>query len=220
MNTPGSSVVIDAANDTDAAVAIAGDALARGEIVVLPTDTVYGVGADAFNTQGTRRIFEAKRRGTDVPLPVLVRSPKQLGGLCADVPEAAERLVAAYWPGPLTLVLAEQPAMAWNLGLSEGTVAVRMPFDDVALAIIRAVGPLAVTSANVHGQPPATDTAEARRQLGDEVAVYVDAGPRTGGVPSTIVDVTRGTPRILRSGDLDDADVLAVADGSLDPLEA
>ncbi len=202
------------------AVGLAVDALRDGNLIVLPTDTVYGVAADAFNQAATRKVFAAKQRGWDVPLPVLVHSPKQLLGLCAEVPLVAERLMAAYWPGPLTLVFNEQPAMTWNLGASEGTVAVRMPLDDTALGIIRAVGPLAVTSANVHGQAPATTVADARAQLGDSVAVYVDDGARVGRVPSTIVDVTRGSAKILRSGILVDDDVLAVADGSLDPIEA
>ena len=204
----------------DEVVTRAAASLRDGEIVVLPTDTFYGVAADAFNPTGTRRIFSAKRRPRSFPLPVLVRSPKQLPGICAEIPQQAEHLVAAYWPGPLTIVLAAQPGLRWDLGDNDGTVAIRMPLDDVTLAIIREVGPLAVTSANLSGKPPATTAAAAREQLGSRVRHYVDDGPRTGGAWSTIVDLTRGTARVLRAGVVPEEDALAVAAGDLDPLEA
>lgn len=200
------------------AVAAAVAALRRGELAVLPTDTVYGVAADAFQPRGTRAIFAAKQRGSDVPLPVLVRGPKQLTGLVTTVPAAAERLMAAYWPGPLTIVVEAEPHLQWDLGATNGTVAVRMPLDDLTLEVIRGVGPLAVTSANLHGSPPATTAAGARAQLGDAVAVYLDGGPRMSGRPSTIVDLTRAQPHVLRAGDLDEEEVLAVARGDHDPL--
>jgi L-threonylcarbamoyladenylate synthase len=209
------SELVDARADREAAVAAAAAALRAGRLVALPTDTVYGVAADAFHQQATRAIFQAKRRDRTAPLPVLVRSPKQLMGLVTTVPEVAERLMAAYWPGPLTMVVRSEPNLAWDLGDNEGTVAVRMPFDEVTLAIIRAIGPLAATSANLSGNPAATTAHLARAQLGDAVAVYVDDGPRTDTTPSTIVDLTRATPAILRSGPLDDAEVLAVARGDL-----
>lgn len=212
--------IYDAQDDRERAIDAAVAALSRSELVVLPTDTVYGVAADAFRPEATRRVFEAKERAASVPLPVLVHSPKQLLGLTPDVSPEAERLMSAYWPGPLTLVVPEQPGMQWELGDARGTVAVRMPLDDVALEIIRGVGPLAVTSANRAGLPPATTRSEAVEQLGDTVAVYVDDGPRIDGPPSTIVDLTRSRPEILRHGALDDADVLAVARGDLAPLDA
>lgn len=209
------SELVDARTDLDAAVHAAVTALRGGELVAVPTDTVYGVAADAFNALGTSAIFTAKRRDRRAPLPVLVRSPKQLMGLVTTVPEEANRLMAAYWPGPLTIVVRSEPNLAWDLGDSDGTVAVRMPFDDVTLEIIRAVGPLAVTSANLSGNPAATSAQLARTQLGDAVAVYVDGGPRTDTTPSTIVDLTRSSPVILRSGPLDDEEVLAVARGDI-----
>lgn len=211
--------IIDAGADQQTAVSAAATALRDGGVVVVPTDTVYGVAADAFHQRGTRRIFTVKQRPKSLPLPVLVRSPKQLLGLCADLPPAADRLMAAYWPGALTLVVASQPAMQWDLGETQGTIGVRMPLDDVALAIIREVGPLAVTSANLSGRPPALTVAEAHAQLADAVDVYVDDGPRTGGVASTVVDLTRASAVILRSGALDDQEVLRVAAGDLDPFE-
>lgn len=211
------SEVVDASQQP--AVEQAAELLRSGQLVVVPTDTVYGVAADAFSHEGTRRIFDAKARSRSFPLPVLVRSPKQLAGLCTVVPEAAERLAAAYWPGPLTIVVAAEPNLTWDLGASEGTVAVRMPLDDVALEVIRAVGPLAVTSANRSGQPAATTIDEARKQLGDAVALYLDDGPRTSLQPSTIVDLTRGTPHVLRQGAVPEGDALAVARGDADPSD-
>lgn len=212
--------VADAAADRDAAVARAVAALRAGLLVVLPTDTVYGVVADAFQPTATRRVFGAKRRSRRFPLPVLVRSPKQLLGLCPAVPDAADRLMAAYWPGPLTLVVRSDEGLSWDLGDARGTVAVRMPLDEVTLDVIREVGPIAGTSANLSGQPPATTASDALRALGDQVEVYVDAGLRREQRPSTIVDLTRDQPHVLRAGPVSEDDVLAVARGELDPLEA
>lgn len=207
-------------DDRDTALERAVDVLRDGRLVVLPTDTVYAVAADAFSTTGTRRVFGAKRRSRRYPLPVLVRSPKQLLGLCADVPGAADRLMAAYWPGPLTIIVPADPGLEWDLGDDRGAVALRMPLDDLVLDLIREVGPLAATSANLSGQAPASTASGAQQQLGDRVEVYLDDGPRGGAQPSTIVDLTRSEPAILREGPLPGADVLAVARGDLDPLEA
>lgn len=207
-------------DDRDAALARAAEALRGGRLVVLPTDTVYAVAADAFNTTGTRRVFGAKRRSRRYPLPVLVRSPKQLLGLCPDVPGTADRLMAAYWPGPLTIIVPADPGLEWDLGDDRGALAVRMPLDDLVLDLIREVGPLAATSANLSGQAPASTASGAQQQLGDRVEVYLDDGPRGGAQPSTIVDLTRSEPAVLREGPLPGADVLAVASGDLDPLEA
>lgn len=212
--------VLDVAEDRDAALERAAEVLRDGKLVVVPTDTVYGVAADAFNATGTRRIFGAKRRSRRFPLPVLVRSPKQLLGLCPQVPEAADRLMAAYWPGPLTIVVPADPGLQWDLGDNRGTVAVRMPLDDLTLDLIRQVGPIATTSANLSGQEAATTAQDAHLQLGDLVELYLDDGQRDDSTASTIVDVTRGEPEVLRAGPLDEGDVLAVARGELDPLEA
>lgn len=215
------SEILDATgDDRQAAVDRAATALRAGELVVVPTDTLYGVAADAFSKLGTRRVFEAKRRSRRFPLPVLVRSPKQVNGLVTRVPEAAERLMAAYWPGALTIVVNADPNLMWDLGDNEGTVALRMPMDDVALDLIRAVGPLAVTSANLSGQPPAPDVSKAQDQLGTQVSLFLDGGPRRSSQPSTIVDLTREEPHILREGVLPGEEVLAIARGELDPLEA
>lgn len=196
----------------------AATALRRGELVVLPTDTLYGVAADAFSKTGTTRLFEAKRRSRRFPLSVLVRSPKQLNGLVTSVPPAAEHLMAAYWPGPLTIVVTSDPNLMWDLGDAEGTVAVRMPLEDVTLDVIRAVGPIAISTANLSGQTPAGDAASAQMQLGDAVSLYVDAGARRGRQPSTIIDLTRSEPHVLREGAIDGEQALAVARGELDPI--
>lgn len=203
----------------DDGVQRATDALRSGQLAVIPTDTAYGIAADAFDPSSTLQVLAAKGRDRRTPLPVLVRSPKQLAGLTTTVPESAERLVAAYWPGPLTIVIPSEPNLQWDLGETEGTVAVRMPLDDVALAVIRAVGPLAVTTASRAGHGPAVTAQEALDQFGDRVAVYVDDGPRQPNRLSTIVDLTRGQPAILREGALDSARVIAVASGELDPAD-
>lgn len=212
--------VLDVASDREAALGRATAALRDGQVVVLPTDTVYAIAADAFNPTGTRRVFGAKRRSRRFPLPVLVRSPKQLLGLCTAVPRAADRLMAAYWPGPLTIVVGADPGLQWDLGDNRATVAVRMPLDDLVLEVVREVGPLAATSANLSGQPAASTATGAEQQLGDLVAVYLDDGPRGGTARSTVVDLTRAAPEVLREGALPTDDVLAVARGELDPLEA
>lgn len=213
------SRIVDAIEDEHGAVTAAIEALQRGLLAVLPTDTMYGVAADAFSTAATARLFEAKRRSRRFPLPVLIRSPKQLAGLCTVVPEAADRLMAAYWPGPLTIVVPSEPNLAWDLGDAQGTVAVRMPMDELTLAVVRNVGPIAVSSANLGGQPPAGTVAVAQQQLGAAVEVYVDGGPRRGRRPSTVVDLTRAEPAILREGAVDGKEALAVARGELDPTE-
>ncbi|MDQ4129668.1 MAG: L-threonylcarbamoyladenylate synthase [Actinomycetota bacterium] len=207
------TVVVDARADRVRAVARAAAALGAGRLVVLPTDTVYGVAGDAFNPAATARIFLAKARSRSSPLAVLVHSSAQLDAVAAEVPPAAARLIGAYWPGPLTIVFEARETLAWDLGDTAGTVAVRMPHDEVALEIIRAVGPLAVTSANRSGEPAAHDIVAAQAALGEHVEVYVDDGPRHGAAPSTVVDITRGEPLLLREGDLAADEVVAVARG-------
>jgi L-threonylcarbamoyladenylate synthase len=219
------SEILDATDGADdrqraAAVARAADLLLAGEVVVLPTDTVYGIAADAFSADATAALLAAKGRDRAIPLPVMVRSPKQLAGLASTVPSAADHLVAAFWPGPLTLVLHAQPRLTWDIGESDGTVAVRMPLDDAALEVITAVGPLAVTTANAPGGDAPRSVGEARDQLGEEVAAYLDGGPRPEGVTSTIVDLTREVPAVLREGAIPTELVLDVAEGRVDPLAA
>jgi tRNA threonylcarbamoyl adenosine modification protein (Sua5/YciO/YrdC/YwlC family) len=181
-------------------VARAAEAVRGGEVVVLPTDTVYGVGADAFSPEAVASVLAAKGRGREMPPPVLVPSVRTVDGLASDVPQWARELIEAFWPGPLTLVLSAQSSLMWDLGETNGTVALRMPRDDVALALLTEVGPMAVTSANLTGQPPATTVTDAAAQLGAAAAVYLDGGPTTSDEVSTIVDCTGADPVVLREG--------------------
>lgn len=188
-------------NEREAGLSAATLAVQRGEVVVLPTDTVYGVGADAFDPAAVRRLLAAKGRGRDMPPPVLVSAPTTLDALAAGVPEYARRLVEELWPGPLTIVCKQQRSLQWDLGDTRGTVAVRMPDHEVALALLERTGPMAVSSANRTGMDPATDADQAESMLGESVEVILDAGPTAGPVPSTIVDCTsRRGGRVLRRG--------------------
>ena len=182
----------------------------EGKVVVLPTDTVYGVGADAFDVVAVAMVLAAKHRGREMPPPVLVPNPRTVDGLAVDVPMYARILMRQFWPGPLTLVLRAQPSLQWDLGETNGTVALRMPDDEVTLTLLAEVGPMAVTSANVTGSPAATTAQEALDQLGGAVAAYLDDGPRTGGAPSTILDCTGEEPVVLRVGALAPDDIRAV----------
>jgi tRNA threonylcarbamoyl adenosine modification protein (Sua5/YciO/YrdC/YwlC family) len=186
--------------EREAGVATAALAVQRGQLIVLPTDTVYGIGADAFDAAAVRRLLEAKGRGRDMPPPVLVSAATTLDALAVGVPSYARALIDALWPGPLTVVCRQQPSLQWDLGETRGTVAVRMPDHPVALELLTRTGPLAVSSANLTGQPAATDADAAERMLGDRVEVLLDAGPTPGPVPSTIVDVTGPVGRVLRRG--------------------
>ncbi|WP_062201256.1 L-threonylcarbamoyladenylate synthase [Demequina salsinemoris] len=176
-------------------------AVERGQVVVLPTDTVYGVGADAFQPDAVAAVLAAKGRGRQMPPPVLIPDVRTVDGLAIDVPEPARALMDAFWPGALTVIVMAQPSLAWDLGDTHGTVALRMPDHDAALALLRRTGPLAVTSANLTGSPAATTVADAERQLGESVAVYLDAGDSPLGQASTIVDATNTAGlRIVRAG--------------------
>lgn len=190
-------------DEREAAVEAATLAVQRGELVVLPTDTVYGIGADAFDPAAVRALLAAKGRGREMPPPVLVSSATTLDALATKVPDYARTLVEAFWPGPLTLVCHQQTSLRWDIGDTRGTVAVRMPDHEVALEILERTGPLAVSSANKTGLPAATDADQATEMLGDAVAVVVDDGVSPGGEASTIVDCTGARGRILRHGAID-----------------
>ncbi|MFP8906136.1 L-threonylcarbamoyladenylate synthase [Streptomyces atacamensis] len=178
----------------------AASAVRRGELVVLPTDTVYGIGADAFNRTAVSALLRAKGRGRHMPSPVLVGSPGTLHDLVADFSEEAWQLVDAFWPGGLTLVARHRPSLTWDLGDTHGTVAVRMPAHPVALDLLTEAGPMAVSSANLTGRPSPQDCDAAQSMLGGAVRVYLDGGPTPAAVPSSIVDVTGETPVLLRAG--------------------
>lgn len=178
----------------------AADAITDARLVVLPTDTVYGVAADAFDHAAVRRLLRAKGRGRDMPVPVLIGAPGTLDALATSVPTYARDMVTELWPGPLTLVCTQQPTLSWDLGDARSTVAVRMPDHEVAVALLTRTGPLAVSSANRTGMPPATTAAQAVSMLATRVALYLDAGPCPSDVPSTILDVTGPRGRVLRQG--------------------
>lgn len=183
-----------------AGLAAAVRAVQRGEVVVLPTDTVYGIGVDAFTPAAVDALLAAKRRGRDMPVPVLIGSWATLDGLVDILPGEADQLRRAFWPGGLTLVVRHATSLAWDLGDARGTVAVRMPLHPVAVELLQRTGPMAVSSANVSGSPPASTASEAKAQLGEDVAVYLDAGPSGEPVASSIVDCTVRPPRLLRAG--------------------
>jgi L-threonylcarbamoyladenylate synthase len=190
---------------TDAAQRAAGLAeaaasLRKGNLVVMPTDTVYGLAADAFSLPGVASLLAAKGRGRQMPPPVLVGSVRAATALVEDLSVPGKDLIDEFWPGGLTLVLRANRNLIWDLGDTRGTVAVRMPLHELALELLKETGPLAVSSANLSGAPAATSAADAEAQLGEAVAVYLDGGPSQADVPSTIVDLTGSVPRLLRLG--------------------
>ena len=187
-------------SERSAGLTAAAAALGKGELAVLPTDTVYGLAADAFIPDAVTALLAAKGRGRQMPPPVLVGSRRAAFALVEDVSSSASDLIDEFWPGGLTLVVRSSRSLAWDLGDTKGTVAIRMPLHPVALDLLKETGPLAVSSANLSGSPPATTAAEAEKQLGDAVSVYLDGGPCPGDVSSTIVDVTGPVPRLLRQG--------------------
>jgi len=180
----------------DAAVAAA----RAGELIVLPTDTVYGIGADAFIPSAVTTMLAAKGRGRSMPPPVLVGTARAAAALVDDLGAFGQDLIDEFWPGALTLVFRASPTLLWDLGDTKGTVALRMPLHSVALDVLKQTGPLAVSSANRTGQPAATTVDEAEQQLGETVSVYLDGGPCTDNIPSTILDLTGTIPTLLRAG--------------------
>lgn len=185
-------------------------AVKSGRLVVLPTDTVYGIGADAFDSTAVAALLSAKGRGRDMPVPVLVGSWHTIEGLALMVPQATRDLIRAFWPGALSLVVRQAPSLQWDLGDARGTVMLRMPLHPVAIELLREVGPMAVSSANISGRPPAVNADDARNQLGDLVDVYLDAGPSAQQAASTILDLTGAEPRILRPGPVSAEGIAAV----------
>ncbi len=200
-------------------LAAATGAVRRGQLVVLPTDTVYGLGVDAFDAEGVQRLLDAKGRGRDMPPPVLISTATTLDALASEVPGWARGLMDHYWPGPLTLVCHQQSSLRWDLGETRGTVAVRMPDDRGALDLLGRTGPLAVSSANLSGQPAATTADEAVAMLGEAVEVVLDGGPSRGSLASTIVDCTGAVPRVLREGAIGAAELDEVLRGLGSGLE-
>jgi len=196
-------------------------AISRGELVVLPTDTVYGVAADAFSPAAVQRLLDAKGRTRQSPPPVLIPNIQNLDALAQSVPDAVRTLVDVFWPGALTIILPAASSLAWDLGDTKGTVALRMPANSLALELLAETGPLAVSSANLTGEPAATLAVEAQRMLGDSVTVYLDGG-RGGTVASTIVDATGlvlpdGILTIVREGEITASAIREVVGAQLCP---
>lgn len=210
------SELFDCADPAQRATGIASavSAVKGGRLVVMPTDTVYGIGADAFNNDAVESLLAAKGRGRDMPVGVLVGSWTTIDGLVYSVPDSARELIRAFWPGALSLVVQQAPSLQWDLGDAGGSVMLRMPLHPVAIELLREVGPMAVSSANVSGSPAANTVTEAREQLGHSVETYLDGGPSERQAASTIVDLTGEHPRVLRQGPIGldaVADVLGVA---------
>jgi L-threonylcarbamoyladenylate synthase len=215
--------LFDCAVDTDllTGMRLAKLAIQRGDLVVVPTDTVYGLAANAFDANAVARLLAAKGRDRQSPPPVLIPSAQTMAGLAIDVPEVANRLAQAFWPGALTMILHAQPSLHWDLGETRGTVALRVPDHKIALALLEETGPLAVSSANLTGEPAATTGAKAADYLGESVEVYLDSGPSPKGEASTILDLTRvttnadgettGTIRIVRQGALTREQIALIA---------
>ncbi|MGW4096825.1 MULTISPECIES: L-threonylcarbamoyladenylate synthase [unclassified Mycobacterium] len=191
-------------------IASAVSAVKGGRLVVMPTDTVYGIGADAFDSDAVGSLLAAKGRGRNMPVGVFVGSWNTIDGLVYSVPSAARELIRAFWPGALSLVVTQAPSLQWDLGDANGSVMLRMPLHPVAIELLREVGPMAQSSANVSGQPAAVTAAQAHEQLGDKVEVYLDGGPAEQQAASTIVDLTGTQPRILRTGPISAGDIARV----------
>ena len=184
--------IYDCSLDTDllTGMRLAKVSLGRKDLVVLPTDTVYGLAADAFSHEGVKKLLDAKGRGRQSPPPVLIGNAAALEGLAQNVPQLAHKLAETFWPGALTMILKAQPSLTWDLGETKGTVALRMPDHKIALALLQETGPLAVSSANLTGEPAATTCQQAEKYLGSKVKIYLDGGASPKGEASTIIDMT------------------------------
>lgn len=182
--------------------------LRAGGLAAFPTDTVYGVGALAFDGPAVESIYAAKDRPVEKAIPILIADVDDLDKVAVEVPSMARILAACFWPGPLTLVVPKQPTLPEAVSAA-ATVAVRIPDHPVARALLKAAGPMAVTSANLSGQPSPVDAEEVMRQLNGRIPLVLDGGLTPGGVPSTLVDCLGAEPIILREGPLTKEQILA-----------
>ncbi|GGG77466.1 L-threonylcarbamoyladenylate synthase [Corynebacterium pelargi] len=198
------SRIFDCSNSAtrQAGIKAAQSAVSDGRLVVLPTDTLYGLGCDAFNNQAVANLLATKKRGPDMPVPVLVGSWDTARGLVHSFDHRLETLIEAFWPGALSIVVSQAPSLPWNLGDTRGTVLLRMPLHPIAIELLRETGPMAVSSANITGNTPPKTAIAAKQQLGDAVSVYLNGGETPVGQASTIVDVSGATPRVLREGSI------------------
>ena len=208
-------------DDLGGAYSAAVDAILDGKLIVLPTDTVYGIAADAFKPDAVQRLLDAKGRGRDMPPPVLISAVETIDALATSVGETGRALCERFWPGALTVICHAQSSLMWDLGETRGTVALRVPDHEQTRELLSRTGPLAVSSANISGKPAATDVYDAERQLGDSVAVYLDGGSVAAdaatALPSTIVDLTGDVPRVVRLGAISLEQLREVAPEVKDP---
>ena len=204
--------VFDCADASQRAEAItaAAAAVKSGRLVVMPTDTVYGIGADAFDNEAVAALLAAKGRGRDMPVGVLVGSWHTIEGLVYSVPHSARELIRAFWPGALSLVVQQAPSLHWDLGDARGTVMLRMPLHPVAIELLREIGPMAVSSANLSGRAAGHDVRGGAASARRSGQVYLDAGPSQEQAASTIVDLTGAAPRLLREGPINAAAIAEV----------
>ncbi|RFA14534.1 threonylcarbamoyl-AMP synthase [Subtercola boreus] len=208
-----------------AGMRLARAAISRGELVVIPTDTVYGLAADAFDPRAVQRLLDAKGRTRQSPPPVLIPDVRTLEALAESLSPAARELTTAFWPGGLTIVVKARSSLMWDLGETHGTVALRQPNGPLALELLAETGPLAVSSANLTGQPAAASAAEALGMLGESVSVYLDSGhPEADSaasssivaLPSTIVDATHPEEvRIIREGAIPSSEIRRIVGAAL-----
>lgn len=196
--------IYDCSVDTDllTGMRLAKNSIGKKELVVFPTDTVYGIACDAFSHEAVEKLLEAKGRDRQSPPPVLIGNVSALDGLAQDIPQLAHKLAATFWPGALTMILKAQPSLTWDLGDTKGTVALRMPDHKIALALLQETGPLAVSSANLSGQAAATTCQQAEAALGSKVKIYLDGGSSPKGEASTIVDMTDLSESVSESGEI------------------
>ncbi len=188
---------------TDTRIAPAVAALKRGEVIVYPTETLYGLGADALNVAAVEKVFRLKGRNRDNPIPVLVADREMLTALVADVPALAEKLIASFWPGPLTLVLPARKDVSPPLLNSSGGIGVRISSEPVATGLVRALGhPLTSTSANPSGQPPARTVEQAKNYFAEAIDLFIDAGKLISRTGSTVVEIRANAINIIREGEI------------------
>jgi tRNA threonylcarbamoyl adenosine modification protein (Sua5/YciO/YrdC/YwlC family) len=218
--------IFDCSVDTDllTGMRLAKVSLGRTELAVIPTDTVYGIAANAFSAEAVQALLDAKGRDRQSPPPVLIANLNMARALVESLPDAAIKLAETFWPGALTMILRAQPSLQWDLGETRGTVALRVPDHKIALALIEETGPLAVSSANLTGEPAATTCKQAFDYLEKSVAVFLDGGPSPKGEASTIIDLTTlvdsydaegklsttGSIKIIRRGALSESKIRSV----------
>jgi L-threonylcarbamoyladenylate synthase len=197
--------------ERDRGVTAAVEAVQRGDLVVFPTDTMFGIGGDAFKSWAVTALQNARGQHRSRPVSVLVGSRNTLDGLVYGLPATARDLVEAFWPGALTIIIEHASSLQWDLGETDGKVAVRMPLHPLALEVLRETGPMAVSSANKDGTPAAKTAAEARDQFGYSVSVYLEAAVSPDPQVSTIVDLSGSRPVLVRAGAIPYEQLIEVA---------